>query len=196
MKLVILAAGQGVRMRPLTLKTPKPLLKVGGRTLIHHVLVSFPAPSDIDEIIIVVDYLGDQIKKFLGKSVRGRNIRYVQGSDKGNVYSFFATRKYLKNERFLLMYGDEIPNAVNVEKCLEEDLSILTFDKGVYDGVMVLNTDIFSYEPTDEMFKTLVKKFVNNHEVSFIEAENFVGGINTPDDILRVEKELYDYFFL
>ena len=117
-------------------------------------------------------------------------IKYVTGSDKGNAYSFLATEKYLKDERFLLMYGDEIPNPSDVEECLEKDLSILTFDGGIYNGVMVLNTDIFEHELTDGLFRTLVEEFVKDHKVSFIEARNFVGGINTPSDLARVEREL------
>jgi NDP-sugar pyrophosphorylase family protein len=175
MKAVILAAGEGVRMRPLTLKTPKPLLKVNGKPIIDYVLDSFPA--EITEVIIVVKYLGNKIKKHVGIKNRGRKIKYVLGSDRGTAYSFIAAKKYLKNERFLFVYGDEIPNKTDVISCLKKDLSILTFKSknpqanGIAylrkdgsikriiekpknpksnlatDGVMVLNTDIFRYKP-------------------------------------------------
>ena len=196
MKCVILAAGEGKRMMPLTAKTPKPLLKVGGIALIDYVLESLPL--EIDEVIIVVKYLGSKIKKHLKDykyTYAKMKIRYVEGSDKGNAYSFLNTKKYLKNERFLLVYGDEIPNYDNVKRCLEKDLSILTFDGGTYDGVMVLNTDIFEYEPIDGDFVTLVEEFAVKHTVSFVEAKDFVGSINTPDDIVRVEKEFDKLFY-
>lgn len=175
MKAVILAAGEGKRMRPLTVKTPKPLLKVNGKAIIDYVLESFS--PDIDDVIVVVKYLGTQIKKHLGKKCHGIKIRYVLGSDKGTAYSFLATRKFLKNERFLFVYGDEIPDPIDVKNCLAKDLSILVFksqspqSNGIaylrkdgtirkiiekpkksksnlaVDGVMVLNTDIFNYKP-------------------------------------------------
>lgn len=175
MRCVILAAGKGERMMPLTLKTPKPLLKVNGKRAIDYVLESLP--SEIDEIIIVVKYLGHQIKKYVGLKNRGRKIRYALGSDKGTAYSFLAAKKYLKKERFLFIYGDEIPNSWNVKACLSKNLSILVFKSrcpqanGIAylrkdgsikriiekpknpksdlatDGVMVLNTDIFKYKP-------------------------------------------------
>ena len=116
MKAIILAAGKGLRMRPLTLKTPKPLLKVKGKAIIDYVLESLP--NEITEIIIVIKYRGNQIRMHVGETYRGKEVSYVVGSDRGNVYSFLATKKYLKNERFLLIYGDEIPNPVNVKKCL------------------------------------------------------------------------------
>src|SRR3989304_1373445 len=152
MKAVILAAGRGERVMPLTAKTPKPLLKVNGLPIIDYILASLP--EEIDEIIIVIKYLGDKIVKHIGKR---KEVKYVTGSDEGNVYSFLATRDYLKDERFLLIYGDEIPNPVNIERCLREDLSILTFNNGIYDGVMVLDRDIFDYEPVNEQCRSLVR---------------------------------------
>lgn len=186
MKAILLCAGRGIRMRPLTSKTPKPLLRVKGKCLIDYVLESLP--SQVNEIIIVIKYRGNQIRMHVGETYRGKEVNYVVGSDRGNVYSFLATKKYLKNERFLLIYGDEIPNPNNVKKCLKKDLSILTFNGGTYDGIMVLNTDIFMYEPTDEMFLSLVQKFINDHDVELIEDKNFVGGLNTPSDLERVQK--------
>ncbi len=188
MKAVILAAGKGIRMKPLTNETPKPLLKVNGKVLIDHVLEALP--YEIKEIIIVVKYLGDQVKDHVGDENRWRTITYVEGSDKGNSYSFLAAGEHLKDERFLLIYGDEIPNRTNINNCLREHLSVLTYDDGTYDGVMVLNTDMFDYKPTDDQFKTSLQRFVDEHDVKLVEAERFVGGINTPNDIDRVEKEL------
>ena len=75
MKAVILAAGEGVRMRPLTLRTPKPLLQVAGRPLLEHII--YALPKDINELIVVIGYLGDQIKNFLGNEYHGLKIQYI-----------------------------------------------------------------------------------------------------------------------
>jgi len=218
MKAVILAAGEGKRMRPLTLKTPKPLLKVSGKAIIDYVLESLG--PEIDEVIVVVKYLATQVKKYIGKKNRNRSIRYVLGSDKGSAYSFMAAKKYLSGERFLFVYGDEIPNPVDVKNCLAANLSILTFKSKnpqangvVYlrkdgtikrivekpknpksnlaiDGVMVLNTDIFTYEPTlikgEYYFSTMVGLFVSDHKVYAVNAENFIGDLTAPRDLVRV----------
>lgn len=65
MKAMILAAGRGERMRPLTDDTPKPLLKVAGRPLIEYHLVSL-CKSGIREVIVNVAYLGWKIIDTLG----------------------------------------------------------------------------------------------------------------------------------
>lgn len=175
MKAVILAAGEGTRMRPLTLTTPKPLLPVNGKPIMEYIFDSLPA--EIDEVIIATLYLGDKIKNHFGGEWNGKKITYVDGSNKGTAYSFLATKEYLQNERFLLIQGDELTNKIDIDTCLSHELSILTFvpmnpsrcgmaylrkdgtikriiekpkktiSKLAVNGVMVLNTDIFWYVP-------------------------------------------------
>ena len=65
MKAMILAAGKGERMRPLTLHTPKPLLPAGGKPLIHYHLQRL-ASSGFKEVIINLAWLGEQIAEALG----------------------------------------------------------------------------------------------------------------------------------
>lgn len=177
MKAIILAAGEGTRMRPLTLKTPKPLLKIHGRPILGHIFDALP--NEIDEVIVVVKYLRDQIKSYLGNKCRGRRVGYVMGSYKGTAYSLIAAKKFLdKNERFLFLYGDELPNTVDIKNSIKYKSSILVFksknpetggvvaidknkniieieekpqkpkSKMVAVGVMVLNENIFNYKPS------------------------------------------------
>ena len=64
MKAMILAAGFGSRMQQLTKTMPKPLLEVGGSTLIERSIISL-MNSGVDKFVINVSYLGDQIKSYL-----------------------------------------------------------------------------------------------------------------------------------
>lgn len=78
---MILAAGRGERMRPLTDTTPKPLLKVRGETLIER-HVSALARAGMADVIINLAWLGGQIREFLGDGARfGARIHY---SDEGS----------------------------------------------------------------------------------------------------------------
>ncbi len=91
MRAMILAAGRGERMRPLTDRTPKPLLKVAGKALIEYHLERLAA-AGISEVIINHAYLGRQIEQFLGSGQRyGLNITYspeTQGLETGGgVYN-------------------------------------------------------------------------------------------------------------
>ncbi len=76
MKAMILAAGRGNRMRPLTDHTPKPLLTAGGRTLIEHQIERLKA-AGFTELVINHAHLGEQIEAHLGDGSRyGVSIRY------------------------------------------------------------------------------------------------------------------------
>jgi MurNAc alpha-1-phosphate uridylyltransferase len=76
MKAMILAAGRGERMRPLTVHTPKPLLIAGDRRLIEHHLLALVA-AGITDIVINHGHLGEQIEAVLGDGARyGASIRY------------------------------------------------------------------------------------------------------------------------
>jgi MurNAc alpha-1-phosphate uridylyltransferase len=76
MKAMLLAAGKGERMRPLTLEHPKPLLPVGGKALIDWHLERL-VDAGIDDIVMNVSWLGDQIQAHCGNGERwGVRIRY------------------------------------------------------------------------------------------------------------------------
>lgn len=141
MKVVILAAGEGIRMRPLTLDTPKPLLKIAGKTLLDHIFEALP--DEIDEAVIVVKYLGDKIKNYCGNIFHNRKIIYAEGSNLGTAYSFLAAQPYLVNGRFLFIYGDELPDRNDIARCLSCQASILCWEaKDPWNhGVAVLNND-------------------------------------------------------
>ncbi|MCP4409376.1 MAG: nucleotidyltransferase family protein [Gammaproteobacteria bacterium] len=82
MKAMILAAGRGERMRPLTDHTPKPLLKVGGRPLIEHHLYAL-AKGGFTEIVINIAHLSGRIRPALGDGRQyGLTIHY---SDEGEL---------------------------------------------------------------------------------------------------------------
>jgi N-acetyl-alpha-D-muramate 1-phosphate uridylyltransferase len=108
MKAMILAAGRGERMRPLTDRTPKPLLEVCGRRLIEYHLDAI-ARAGIREVVINLSWLGDQIRTALGDGSRyGLTIHY---SEEGPVAletggGIFAALPLLGAEPFLVVSGD------------------------------------------------------------------------------------------
>lgn len=76
MRAMILAAGRGERLRPLTDSTPKPLLEVGGKPLIEHHLERL-ASAGFREVVINLCHLGDKIRETLGDGSNwGLNIYY------------------------------------------------------------------------------------------------------------------------
>ena len=107
MKAMILAAGFGERMRPLTEHTPKPLLKVGGKSLIEYHLEAL-ASAGIDDVVINVAHLGDQIKQALGKGDRwGLSIQYsTEPEPLETAGAIMHALPLLENSPFLLINGD------------------------------------------------------------------------------------------
>jgi N-acetyl-alpha-D-muramate 1-phosphate uridylyltransferase len=76
MKVMILAAGKGERMRPLTDSCPKPLQRVKGKTLIEHTIEKLKR-AKFSELVINISYLGNMIEEYLGDGSRcGVNIIY------------------------------------------------------------------------------------------------------------------------
>lgn len=123
MKAVIMAAGEGKRMRPLTLERPKPLIEVAGKPLIEHVLDALP--PEVDEIIVVLGYKGDMIRERLGDSYKGRPLRYVhQWMQAGTAHALSLARPFLDG-RFLLLNADDILGREAIEEALSHPLSIM-----------------------------------------------------------------------
>lgn len=107
MKAMILAAGLGNRMRPLTDHTPKPLLQAGGKPLIEYHLLNLQR-AGIREVIINLAYLGDKIRHHLGDgSGFGLNIHYsVEPEPLETGGAIVHASQLLGREPFLLVNGD------------------------------------------------------------------------------------------
>jgi N-acetyl-alpha-D-muramate 1-phosphate uridylyltransferase len=104
----ILAAGLGLRMRPLTLYTPKPLLLVNNKPLIEYHLEKL-ARAGIKEVVINISHLAEQIQKKLGDGDRwGLRIYYSveQPSPFETAGGISHAQSYLKDEPFLCVNGD------------------------------------------------------------------------------------------
>lgn len=112
MKAIILAAGRGERMRPLTDTTPKPLLKVGGKCLIEYHITNL-AQAGITELVINHAYLGEQLKATLGNgSTYGASITYSNESNQaletgGGIFKALPLLStYSDNSPFIVINGD------------------------------------------------------------------------------------------
>jgi len=122
MQAVILAAGKGVRMGNLTELTPKPLLEVGGKTLLDYKLEVLP--KAIDEVVFVVGYLGDKIRSRYGKASSGRKIIYAEDSRLAGTAEALRSARVVLRDKFLVMMGDDIYLASDLEKMVKEEWAL------------------------------------------------------------------------
>ncbi|MBI5413006.1 nucleotidyltransferase family protein [Candidatus Peregrinibacteria bacterium] len=124
MKAVILAAGNGKRMRPFTLSKPKALLVIGDKTILEYIFDAFT--PEIDDVYIVIRYLGNQIRNFVEKKFPDKKIHFVEGSDKGSAYSLLAVKPFIDlEESFMIINGDDLPTKQEVQNCLKYKNCIL-----------------------------------------------------------------------
>ncbi|MEY2397795.1 MAG: mannose-phosphate guanylyltransferase / phosphomannomutase [Actinomycetota bacterium] len=106
MKAVIMAGGEGTRLRPLTLSTPKPMLPIANIPMMEHI-VSLLREHGFDDIVVTVAFLAQNIRNYFGDgSEFGVRIRYAtEDTPLGTAGSVLNARAEL-DERFLVISGD------------------------------------------------------------------------------------------
>jgi bifunctional UDP-N-acetylglucosamine pyrophosphorylase/glucosamine-1-phosphate N-acetyltransferase len=119
MKAVILAAGEGTRLRPFTLTRPKHLISVGGKTVMEHVLDAV-RNAGVNEIIVVVHYKAKQLKDFLGDGSKfGLSIEYILQTEMKGTADAIKTVESNVNEDFLLIYGDIVTTSEAIRSVIK-----------------------------------------------------------------------------
>ncbi len=110
MKAVILAAGDGVRLRPFTETRPKPMLQAGGRPIIHHLLAE-ARKAGVSEAIIVVRHMKEKIDKYLALNDLGLKTTLVeQGRENGTGAALLAAEEHIQ-DTFMVLAGDIVTEA-------------------------------------------------------------------------------------
>lgn len=123
MKAIILAAGKGTRMGEQTKNTPKSLIRIGGKPILEHTLLSLPRP--VNEVLIIVNYLSEQIKDYFSYKFGNINISYINQKEfLGTANALWEAKDFLSGEKFLTLNGDDLYNQKNLEKCLSYDLAL------------------------------------------------------------------------
>ena len=119
MKAVILAAGQGTRMGPLTRNIPKVMLPIANKPLLLHVIQS-ARDAGIREFVLVVGYGAKLIKDyFKDGSLLDVSIEYVHQEKQMGTADAVGSAKGMVGERFVVLNGDIIVNPAHIKKLIE-----------------------------------------------------------------------------
>lgn len=122
-KAVILAAGLGTRLRPLTNDTPKCLLKIGPKTIIEHQIENL-RECGIRGITMVIGHEADKVKTFCEENSWDLNFIYNNFySNSNNLYSLWLARETL-NEGFVCLNSDVVFDAEILKSLLKSDADI------------------------------------------------------------------------
>jgi UDP-N-acetylglucosamine diphosphorylase / glucose-1-phosphate thymidylyltransferase / UDP-N-acetylgalactosamine diphosphorylase / glucosamine-1-phosphate N-acetyltransferase / galactosamine-1-phosphate N-acetyltransferase len=142
MQCVIICAGKGTRMRPLTESTPKPLIPICGKPILEHIIDALP--QEIDELILVVGYLKEQIMDLCGDEYKGKRVKYVvQENFAGGTGDALLRAKDLVTEKFLFMYADDIHGSKALAEVVKKEHGMLGMHSNTPErfGVLEVNED-------------------------------------------------------
>ncbi|KAF5414889.1 MAG: Bifunctional protein GlmU [Candidatus Methanogaster sp.] len=128
MKAVILAAGEGTRMRPLTASCPKVMLPVANMPVLEHIIVA-ARDAGIDGFVCVVGYMGEVIRDYFGDGSRlGVRIDYVEQEEQLGTAHAIGMASRSVGARFLVLNGDAIVAPPDLRALIErkEDIVLAT----------------------------------------------------------------------
>lgn len=146
MRVIILLAGYGTRMRPHTWSRPKPLLKVAGNAVVGH-LLDLMREITTEEVIFVVGYKGDQIELWIRENYPDLDTHFViQEEALGQAHAVWLCKEFLDDGDVVVAFGDGIVDA-DYAQLADPDADSIFLVKEVEDprrfGVAVLDEDGF-----------------------------------------------------
>jgi len=119
MKVLILAAGKGVRMQPLTYEVPKPLIMVNGQPFLYYVIKNLKE-AGLDEIGIVIGYKEHMIEAWL----RDNKIKATLIQQKkrlGTGHAIKLARDWAGNDNFVVVMGDDLYSPNDIKTIINDD---------------------------------------------------------------------------
>lgn len=118
MQVIVLAAGRGTRMNPLTENVPKPMLPVGSKPMVTRVADAAVA-AGAKRLIFVVGYEGESIREYVGTSYEGTPVTYVEQTNPvGTADAVRSAADHVK-EQFAVLNGDNIYDVDSLRRLFE-----------------------------------------------------------------------------
>ncbi|QLH78764.1 NTP transferase domain-containing protein [Halosimplex rubrum] len=120
MQVVLLTAGEGTRMRPLTESLPKPMLPVADRPLVAHA-ADAAVDAGASELILVVGYEAQAVREYFGDEYRGVPVEYaVQAEQLGTAHAVDCASDHLDGP-FVVLNGDDLYDRASVDALFSAD---------------------------------------------------------------------------
>ena len=118
MQAVILAAGEGTRMRPLTYTRPKVMLPIANKPILEHLIIEL-VNAGIRDIVLIVGYMEEVIRRYFGDG-RYWNVKLTYVSQRKQLGTADALKaaSHLLDDDFLMLNGDNIVKAEDLAKLI------------------------------------------------------------------------------
>ncbi len=140
MKAVVLAAGQGTRIRPLSDSVPKPMLPVADRPLVAHT-IDAAIDAGANEVVLVIGYEADTVRDYFGAEYRGVPVSYaVQTEQAGTADAVNAARDHIEGP-FAVLNGDNLYDPAAINQLFEQCPAVCAIEVDDPRNYGVLSTD-------------------------------------------------------
>ncbi len=192
---VIMAGGLGQRLRPLTLNTPKPLLKVGSKPIIEHNIDRL-AIFGIDDFWISVKYLGEQIQNYFGNGeYKNISIEYIWEDEPLGTIGAVSKIDNFKHDYILVTNSDLLTN-IDYEQFFldfinqDADLAILTIPYNVSIPYAVLETQMgevksFKEKPTYTYFSNGGVYLMKKEMLNYLPKNDFYNATDLMEELIH-----------
>lgn len=140
MQAIVLAAGEGTRMRPLSASCPKPMLPVAEEPLVAHTARA-AVEAGAEELVLVVGYEADTVREYFGAEYAGIPVHYsIQEEQRGTADAVRAAREHIDGP-FAVLNGDNLYDTTAVTELLSNGPSVGTYRVDDPSNYGVISTD-------------------------------------------------------
>jgi|AntAceMinimDraft_5_1070358.scaffolds.fasta_scaffold13583_4 dTDP-glucose pyrophosphorylase len=200
---VIMAGGQGTRLRPLTLTTPKPLLKVGSKPIIEHNVDRLKS-FGIQHITISINYLGDQLVTYFGDGTKkDLKINYVEENKPLGTIGALGLIGNYENDNLLIMNSDLL-TTINFEDIYDEfietkaDMIVATTTYEVKIPYGVVETDgneviSLAEKPTYTYYSNAGIYIIKKELVDLIPKNEHFNATDLMEKLFQMKKKVVNY---
>ena len=194
MKAIILAAGIGSRLRPLTENKPKSMVGVAGKPILKHQIDAY-IKAGVTDIGVVVGYCGESIREYLMHE-KNVNIHFFENKEyenTNNMYSLWLAKDFVKRESFYLSNADVVFSD-NILALNKNDESMIFVDKGVYNDES-MKVSLNASNRINHISKKVVREFSYAASIDVYRFNKEDGEIllNHVEELIVEKKKLKDW---
>jgi glucose-1-phosphate cytidylyltransferase len=187
LKVLLLCGGKGERLRPLTDVTPKPLVKIRGKPIIHY-LISHFEKFGVRDFVVATGYRADQFEEYFLKHHRHLNIEMVNSGDADIVQRLKDCRNKLPGD-FVICYGDTLANVnlselISFHRSTSQPVTMTTYPLQTQFGIVDIDENnlvsSFVEKPVLDKWINIGYYIFNNEFLSALdEYSSFVNFLNS-----------------